>query len=365
MAWFWPFSSGRDGGYTDAITAAVEAMASAGPVPSPAATAAAEACAGLIARSLALASVHPQNAITAAVSPVWLRRLGYDLVRQGEHLALIDVDRTGRATLTPATTWTMHGGRPWTALVNCPEPDGSQTKRVTEAGAVSILWSENPLQPWRGRSPLSGASLTSGLLAASHRSLGAEQAQPTTALLPVPKSAETETAKLRAELGASAGKVTLVESTASGWGQGRDDAPKGDWQQRRIGADPPDASVKLQDSAALQVLAACGVPPMLLAGGTSAAAREDYRRFVATTIEPLGEIVAAELSSKLETLDLTLSFERLHASDMAGRARAAGSLVKAGWSPQEAAGAVGLERPAAASAPAPTGPVAPMADGAA
>ena len=137
MSWYWPFASGRDGGYTDTITSAVEAMAAAGPVPSPAATAAAEACAGLIARSLAMATVHPQNAITAAVSPAWLRRLGYDLVRSGEHLAVIEVDRTGRARLVPATTWTMHGGRPWTALVNCPAPDGSATRNVTEAGAVS------------------------------------------------------------------------------------------------------------------------------------------------------------------------------------------------------------------------------------
>ena len=363
MAWFWPFSSARDGGYTDAITAAVEAMAAAGPVPSPAATAAAEACAGLIARSLALATVHPQNAITAAVSPAWLRRLGYDLVRSGEHLAVIEVDRTGRARLVPATTWTMHGGRPWTALVNVPAPDGSATRTVTEAGAVSIVWAENELQPWRGRSPLSGASLTSGLLAAAHRSLGAEQSQPTGALMPVPKSTDAEAANLRAEL-ARSGRLTMVESTASGWGQGRDDAPKGDWAQRRIGADPPAASVHLQDSAAKQVVAACGVPLELLTDVPAASRREAYRQFVSTTVEALGEIIAEELSAKLEILNLTLSFERLHASDMAGRARAVGSLVKAGWSPQEAADTVGLERPAATEAPA-AADVAPMADGAA
>ena len=361
MSWFWPFASGRDGGYTDAITSAVEAMASAGPVPSPAATAAAEACAGLIARSLALATVHPQNAITAAVSPAWLRRLGYDLVRSGEHLAVIDVDRTGRARLHPATTWIMHGGRPWEALVNVPAPDGSETRRVTEAGAVSILWAENELQPWRGRGPLSGASLTSGLLAAAHRSLGAEQSQPTGALMPVPKATDTETASLRAEL-ARSGRLTLVESTASGWSQGADDAPRGDWQQRRIGADPPAGSVDLQDSAAKQVVAACGVPLELLTDVPAASRREAYRQFVSTTVEALGGIIAEELSAKLETLDLKLSFERLHASDMAGRARAAGSLVKAGWTPQEAADAVGLERPAAASAPS-TPDVTPMAEG--
>ena len=298
MAWFWPFASGRDGGYTDAITAAVEAMAAAGPVPSPAATAAAEACAGLIARSLALATVRTRRTpITAAVSPAWLRRLGYDLIRSGEHLSVIEVDRTGRAHLMPATTWTMHGGQTlgqrWS---NCPAPDGSEPlARVTEAGAVSILWSENELQPWRGRSPLSGASLTSGLLAAAHRSLGAEQSQPTGAVMPVPKATETETADLRASL-ARSGRLTLVESTASGWSQGRDDAPKGDWMpSAESGPIPPAASVDLQDSAAKQVVAACGVPLELLTDVPAASRREAYRQFVSTTVEALGGIVAEEL----------------------------------------------------------------------
>lgn len=250
MAWFWPFSSGRDGGYTDAITAAVEGMAAAEPVPSPAATAAAEACAGIVARALASATVRPANAVTSAVSLVWLRRLGYDLIRSGEHLAVIDVDRTGRATLTAATTWTMHGSPPQVrALVNLPAPDGLETRTIQESGYVSIPWAENELQPWRGRSLLSGASLMSGLLAAAHRSLGAEQSQPTGALLPVPKADDKQKSQLLAEIKGSAGKVTLVESTAGGWGEGPAEAPKGDYMQRRIGADPPAASVDLQDSA--------------------------------------------------------------------------------------------------------------------
>ena len=367
MSWWWPFASGRDeGGYTDAITAFLEATAASGPVPSPAATAAAEACAGIIARALACATVRPAS---AAVSPVWLRRLGYDLVRQGEHLAVIEVEG-GRPRLRPASTWTFwDGSRPGTWKVQCqiPRPShGSETVYVPEGGAVSVLWAENELQPWRGRGPLSGASLTSHLLAASQRSLGAEQAQPTGALLPVPKAGEPEVAKLRAELGRAAGRLTLVETTASGWKQGQGEAPKSDYVQRRIGADPPAANVDLQDSAARQVIAACGLSPALLLGGTGAEAREDYRRFVATCIEPLGLVIASELADKFDTPGLELTFERLHASDMAGRARAAGSLVKAGWSPQEAAAAVGLDPPEAAEAPAPSGPAPPpMADAAA
>ena len=368
MPWYWPFASGRDGGYTDAITAAIEGMASAGPVPSPAATAAAEACAGLVGRALACASVHPATPVTAAVSPVWLRRLGYDLIRQGEHLALIEVEG-GRVRLRPASTWTFWDGSTpgtWRVQAQIPRPShGSETLDVAGAGTVSILWAESELQPWRGRSPLSGASLTAGLLAASHRSLGAEQSMPTGMLLPVPKSTDAETSKLRAELARLAGRITLVETTASGFAQGQSEAPKGDWQQRRVGADPPQGSIDLQDSASRQIISACGVPLELVSDVSGAQRREAYREFVSTTVESLGLVVAAELGDKLDTPGLVLTFERLHASDMAGRARAAGSLVKAGWSPQEAAAAVMLDPPAAASAPAPSGPTTPMADGAA
>ena len=369
MPWWWPNSAARDqGGYTDAITAAIEGMAASGPVPSPAATAAAEACAGIIARALACATVKPTTASTAAVSPVWLRRLGYDLIRQGEHLAVIELE-DGRVKLRPASTWDFwDGSRPgsWRVQAQLPRPShGSETVTVDGDATVNVLWAENELQPWRGRSPLSGASLTSHLLAASHRSLGAEQAQPTGALLPIPKATDGEVSTLRAELGRSAGKLTLVETTSAGFSGGPAEAPRSDYVQRRIGADPPAGSVDLQDSASRQVIAACGVPLELLSDVAGGQRREAFREFASTTVEALGLLIAEELRHKLDTPGLVLSFDRLHASDMAGRARAAGSLVKAGWSPQEAAMAVGLDPPAATSAPASSGPVTPMADGAA
>ena len=358
MPWWWPFSGGR-GGYTDAITAAVEGAAAGGPAPSPGATAAAEACAGIIARALSRATIRPAH---PAVTPAYLRRVGYDLVRNGEHLAVIEV-RRGRVSLLPASTWTHHGERPWRVVAQLPAPQGTATRNVVEAGTVAVLWAENELQPWRGVGPLSGASLTAALLANAHRSLGAEQAQPAKGLLPVPKSTDTETARLRGEI-ARPGKLGLVESTAGGYGQGSAEAPKGDWTQKRIGADPPAGSVDLQDSAARQVIAACGVPLELLADVSAAARREAFRQFIAGTVEPLGLIIAFELADKLDTPALALTFEALAASDLAGRARAIGSLVKAGATLETAAAAAGLDGLEPAPAP-PAGPdPGPMADGA-
>ena len=170
-------------------------------------------------------------------------------------------------------------------------------------------------------------------------------------------------ADLREKVAKLGGRTALLESTAGGYGD-RGEQPRHDWKPERIGHDPPDASVTLQAQAFAQTLAACGVPLELAADVGGAQRREAYRQYVATTVEPTAEIVAAELAAKLEA-PVGFTFGALAASDMAGRSRAAGSLGKAGWTPQEAADAVGLPRPAATEAPAQPAPAEPMADAAA
>ena len=69
--------------------------------------------------------------------------------------------------------------------------------------------------------------------------------------------------------------------------------------------------------------------------------RESFRRFLHSTIQPLARIVESELSTKLES-SITLSFDRLFAGDLSGRARAFQSLVGGGMDPGKAAGLAGL-----------------------
>ena len=90
-----------------------------------------------------------------------------------------------------------------------------------------------------------------------------------------------------------------------------------------------------------EVLAACGVPPGMFAHVGDSGQRETYRRFVTLTIEPLGRMVGAELSAKLET-KIGLDFSGLYAHDLAGRARAFQSMVGAGMALERAAGLSGL-----------------------
>ena len=61
-----------------------------------------------------------------------------------------------------------------------------------------------------------------------------------------------------------------------------------------------------------------------------------------STMQPVGLIVAAELAAKLDTAGLALSFDRLMASDLNGRARAFQSMVGGGMALDRAAGLAGL-----------------------
>ena len=129
-------------------------------------------------------------------------------------------------------------------------------------------------------------------------------------------------APLRRELGGLGGRLAFVETTAAGWGEGKAAAPASDWKPRRLGADPPAALGLLRAAVEATVLGLLGIPPGLAdASADGTAQRESYRRWLHGSVQPLARLVEHELSSKLE-VDARLSFRRLEAGDVAGRARA-------------------------------------------
>ena len=119
-------------------------------------------------------------------------------------------------------------------------------------------------------------------------------------------------------------------------------APQADWRPQRIGANPPPSLATLRTDSALAVLTACGVPADLAGSTDATSAREAWRRFLHGSVQPLGDLLAAELAVKLDTPGLRLTFDRLMASDLSGRARAFGSLVQAGMDKDRAAALAGL-----------------------
>ena len=151
-----------------------------------------------------------------------------------------------------------------------------------------------------------------------------------------------ESYRQRSALSKKRGRTHFVESMSQGWaGEDQRTRPTGDWMRRRVGPEPPEALVALQELATREILSACGISPGLFDSRAGAASREAFRQLLHAVITPLARIVETELRLKLDP-SITLSFDRYGAADIAGRARAFGSLVKGGMDVDKAAGLSGL-----------------------
>ena len=117
----------------------------------------------------------------------------------------------------------------------------------------------------------------------------------------------------------------------------------GDLEPRRLGPEPPIGFAEIRDRLERTILAMHGVPTALSAENANGASmREGFRQLLNGLIKNLAAIVVEELQAKLHP-DAALSFDSLRAGDIVSTSRAAGSLVKAGYTPASAAAAVGLD----------------------
>ena len=343
----WPFSrrtEHRQAAYTDGVVAAILARA-AGTHADPAATAAVEAAAGALSRAFASAEITPRTPATRGLTPDVLAQIGRALIVHGEIVLIIAV-REGQVLLPPASAWDVAGAADsttWRYRCDLAGPSGTTTIVRPSEGVIHCRYSTDPARPWVGVGPLERARLSGRLSAELEAALGDEASGTRGYVLPVPSDGQDDTvADLRRDIGSLGGKVALVETTMAGWGDGRVAAPRGDYEPKRLGANPPASLATLRTDAARAVLSACGVPVELVTPGDGTSAREGLRRFLHLTVQPLAAIVASELRVKLDTPTLSLSFDKLFASDLSGRARAFQSMVGGGMSLDQAAALAGL-----------------------
>ena len=326
--------------YTEFRVSAAVAEA-AGAAVRGAAFGAVEIAAGMFARAFAAAEVEPAGARTSCLTPLLLASMARRLLTAGEALAVIEVDPAGAVELREAVSWDVRGGPAadgWSYTVTTSGPSSSLTEVVPAAGVVHVRYACRPGEPWRGRSPLSMSEDTRALAGALELRLGQELAGPVGQLIALPQDAggeagegeageggepvETATSTLRRELAGLGGRLALVETVAAGWGEGRAAAPSSDWTVRRLGANPPATLGLLRAAVEATVLGLLGIPPGLAdASADGTAQRESYRRWLHGSVQPLARLVEHELHAKLDT-DARLSFRRLEAGDVAGRARA-------------------------------------------
>ena len=283
-----------------------------------------------------------------AVTPVFLAQAGRDLVRSGDSMHVIDVDRAGRVSLLPCSSWHFEGDahpRTWTVRATYYGPSTSTTRHLPFAGVVFVRWGSTPGQPYVGTGPLSWAHTTARLQSETERSLADEAGGPLAQLLPVPQdggddSQDDPLGELKADVRTARGRALLVETVAAGWGEGRTSAPQRDWVASRLGPNPPESMATIRQDAFAAVLAATGTPPSLFVDADGTAQREAVRRWHLGTVLPLARILEAELSDKLEAV-VRLRFDS-YPLDLAGRAQAFQKLVAGGVSVNEALATSGL-----------------------
>ncbi len=346
MRWPWkstPLETRQDSSYTDALIAAITANAGGQTTAFPTAVGALEAAAGLVGRAFASAVVETESsAAMRSLTPSCLALIGRSLIRRGEIVFAIDTS-FGEMDLLPCQSHDVDGGpnfRTWVYRCTFAGPDMTHTLDRTPAGSVvHIMYSRDPETPWRGRGPMQSAGLTSRLAAELMAALADESSGPRGMLLGIPIDGQDPTVTgLRQDIANMKGKLGLMET--KGWGG----APGGgevDGKPQRVGPAPTAALVELFKISREDVLSACGINPSLVMDAQGTAQREAYRQFLFGTVAPLGRMVAAELSEKLDTT-IRLDWEELRASDIAGRARAFGIMVGNGMETDRAAALSGL-----------------------
>lgn len=330
--------------YTDSITSILLAQAS-GNSTTAQAIGAAEVCAGQWGRAFMSAVPSGRSSVEAALTPAVLELIGRSLVRRGEAVFEIQV-RRGRLVLRPAAHWDVLGGADpadWTYRLTFHGPDRMEQRKVSSERVVHVRYAVDAAEPWRGLSPLAVQPETAGLAAMLEKRLRQEASGQVAKLIALPDTANTSS--FETNLGGADGRTILVPSTAGGWTEGAPSAPARDWTPQRHGADPPEGLVMLRDRAAVTVLAACGVPVLLLEKSDGTGLREAWRQFLFGTVSPVAKLVTRELADKLDTPGLGLTFDELRASDLAGRARAFQSMVGAGMDVSKAAALAGLMEP--------------------
>lgn len=338
---FWPFRTEdrAQDGYTNQRESEIVGQAYGNAESSAAQVAVVEFGLNLYSRAFAAARVKPS---LAALSPETLAGMARRLLLSGNAVYGVQVDQFGNLALRTAATWDITGGaspETWRYHLDYPGPSRFEKARLPSASVIHVRVNASDSTPWNGVSPLKAAGLSSKAIAMLERRLSEESGSRTGYLFVVPDGADTD--QLKADLGILAGGIGLIETTQSGYGQGREYAPKRDWELVRFGANIPSGNLEARRDVAAHILSALGVPSGMLGNSDGTHLRESYRQWLTSGVLPMARLIESELTLKLEC-EISLDFSTLAAADIASRARAFGVLASNGIDPEEAKQLAGL-----------------------
>lgn len=278
------------------------------------------AAAGIWSRAFAMLVPEPSETLT----PDILGLIGLDLFFRGQSVWHIGLSGS-ELILRRAAFWDNLGRGRYNLTI--PEPNSTDTIRALGEEVLDLRINATPDTPWQGRSPLSMMGLSPNLLANVEAAVFNALPQAGKGLLPFPSTVPQEE-RDKALQGLRTGNLATIGSKEDfGHHTG---GSRTEW--RRVELTPDLSKMDLTATARdlnHRVLSACGVPPGLVTDtGNAGAIREQGRQFTLTTLDPLARMITPELSRKLGVTRLGL--QDLMSADVAGRARAVGSLVQSG-----------------------------------
>lgn len=329
-------------------------------------TAAVETASGMLARAFAGAEIDAAEPVASSFDARLRALVGRALIRRGETVLLLDGGR-----LEVASSWWVDGPADptrWTYRLYLTGPSAQRTVTVRADSVLHFRWATDPALPWRGIGPLEAAKLAGRLSAETVAALGDEAATTRGYLMPLPKDGEDPTIdKMKQDIGTAKGKMLAVESQTLGeWPVGdRQSVAGSGWAPVRFGANPPAVLVEQARLATAEVLAACGVPiPLADATASDTGQKEAWRRFLSATVQPLGQMISAEIVEKTGR-PASMGWADLRSNDLVSRTRGFKQMIESGASFESAATAAGLDleegetpEPAGDAPPAEEGPLA-------
>ena len=325
---FWPFRKAevRQQDYTDVLINHALATATGDTVGG--LTAALEIVGGWWQRAFTGAEIQPAGAVADLLIP-HLGTIGRALAVDGEIIFAIDVSGD-TVSLLPATGATVSGGpnpEGWEYEVSLPGPSHTLTRTLTADRVLHLMFTPSRKSPWRGMSPIEASGTTRALIDNMETRLAEELSGGVGQIIPVPNVQATT--QLQADLRALKGRLALVETVNQGFGVGQGGVPSGDYQVRRLGANPPESTVNLRRQTEESIIAACGLPVSILGTSSDTAAREGVRMFMRQTIRPVAKAVAQVIAAKFDVPELTLAFEESTA-DLQAKSRSFAVLAQSG-----------------------------------
>ena len=284
-------------------------------------------------RAFAMLDANPDpNPLTAAD----LAAMGLDLCLRGEscwHVRLEGSD----LRLVRAAYWDELGNGRY--HLHIAHPASTETVRALEGEVVRLVINAPAEQPWRGRSPFALMGASPRLMAEIEGALSGAMDWLGRGILPFPDTVpeEQQASAIRGLKGG--GMLATIRSKADfATSTGNNRAS----EFRRVELTPDLEQADLNptvDQLHNRLLAAAGIPPALLTpSGNAGAMREAYRLFCLQTVEPLARTLLPELAKIGVT---SLSTGSMMSADVAGRARAVGTLVGAGMPLEKALALVG------------------------